>query len=364
MKKLVSVYVRNSKIGPSDYYRICQYLEFIDEEYIIYDAISENEFKKNLINSGVKKNIYQAYLFFRIYLRRLKAILSDIKQNRQIIIIQREIFPHAMGRIAGFFLKKLCKGKKVIWDFDDNIFFNNEICNRERMILEKNSNVIVVTSEHLRGLLSESAQKKTILLPTTDGFCKRFDIDLYKKKRMNSYRERIELVWVGTAVNLNNIDLVINELDEAASVLKKHSKRMILNIVCNKKYECKTHSLIINNIKWSRKIAEETIINSHIGIMPLIMSEYALGKGGFKLIQYISVGLPVVASAVGYNVEIISNDMGKLIRNNDLEEWKKFIVKLSADSILYATMGEAAAYRYRKMFSYEANAIVWKKMIN
>ncbi len=42
-----------------------------------------------------------------------------------------------------------------------------------------------------------------------------------------------------------------------------------------------------------------------IGIMPLPNAPWERGKCGYKLIQYMSCGMPVVASAVGVNADIV-----------------------------------------------------------
>ncbi len=365
MKGKISIYVRNSSIGPSDYYRICQYIDCISYDFVINDALTREEFQKNInLKSGIRKQIYQGYLFIKIYLRRAKALMMDLRQKRKAIVVQREIFPHLMGWGAGYLLKKLCRYTRVIWDFDDDVFLNNEISDREKKILEEYAYKIVVTSAYLKGLLSEKAQEKVIVLPTTDSFYKRYNPIILKNKRLLSYCNKVEIVWVGTAVNLKNLDIVIEELEKAAEVLEeKYSKKLILKVVCNEKYEYNTCFLQIKNLKWSRGIAEESIANAHIGIMPLSMNKYALGKGGFKLIQYISVGLPVIASSVGYNEEIVSNNMGVLIRNEDIGRWMESILMLSIDEKRWMEMGEAAFDTYMEKYSYDNNLDVWKSIL-
>jgi glycosyltransferase involved in cell wall biosynthesis len=43
----------------------------------------------------------------------------------------------------------------------------------------------------------------------------------------------------------------------------------------------------------------------HIGIMPLEDTAWARGKCSFKMLQYMSCGIPVVVSPVGMNLEIL-----------------------------------------------------------
>ncbi len=78
----------------------------------------------------------------------------------------------------------------------------------------------------------------------------------------------------------------------------------------------------IRNIRWTRERATEEALDSHIGIMPIDNSKMSKGKGGFKLIQYLSVALPVAGSAVGINNSIISDEVGRRISDLGKEQWR------------------------------------------
>jgi glycosyltransferase involved in cell wall biosynthesis len=57
--------------------------------------------------------------------------------------------------------------------------------------------------------------------------------------------------------------------------------------------------------------------SSDIGIMPLKYTMFENGKCGFKLIQYMASGLPVVASALPANKEIVQDGSNGYIVTND-----------------------------------------------
>ena len=52
------------------------------------------------------------------------------------------------------------------------------------------------------------------------------------------------------------------------------------------------------------------MLNSHIGLMPLIENEFTKGKCAFKAVQSIGCGLPVILSDVGMNKDVIEKGNG------------------------------------------------------
>jgi len=76
-----------------------------------------------------------------------------------------------------------------------------------------------------------------------------------------------------------------------------------------------------------------------IGIMPLPDEPWARGKCGYKLIQYMACGLPVVASPVGVNSEIVQHGVNGFLAQTE-EEWAEAIQTLAESDKLRARMGE------------------------
>lgn len=363
----ISVYVRNAKEGPSCYYRIVQYIDFLQPySFKVHEAVTVQEFRQNLNKSnGLVKKIFQGYLFIRILLRRWSSIRYDLRHHPNVVIIQREVFPRAIPKMVIMSFEKLIKNTKVIWDFDDDIFESGEISETEKKLLSAHSDRIVVTGEYLQSKLSADIRQKAILLPTTDGFIQKQNLSEMEAERTKSYETTIRIVWVGTSSNLNNLNLVIAELDGAAKVLKEQlGKRLILTIICNRAYQADCQYLELKNISWTREAAEEAILAAHIGIMPLQATEFAKGKGGFKLIQYISTGLPIIASDIGYNKNVVTKNNGFLINNGQPEQWKEALQILSADYHVWKQYSMDAYQSYKDKFSFDDNRKIWKQLLD
>ena len=104
------------------------------------------------------------------------------------------------------------------------------------------------------------------------------------------------------------------------------------------------------------------MLEAHIGIMPLVSNRITLGKGGFKLIQYLSAGLPIIGSDVGYNRKIINSKNG-FILSDDMTAWVKAIVQLSSDEKRWLEYSKDSLEAYNRDFNYEQNLLYWKNLL-
>ena len=72
--------------------------------------------------------------------------------------------------------------------------------------------------------------------------------------------------------------------------------------------------------------------------MPLPETPFAEGKCGYKLIQYMACGVPVVASPIGTNRKIVAHGASGFLANTQ-EEWVEAIGCLLSNRKLRAQMG-------------------------
>ena len=94
----------------------------------------------------------------------------------------------------------------------------------------------------------------------------------------------------------------------------------------------------------------DAIQTMDIGVMPLPDTAWARGKCGYKLIQYMACGLPVVASPVGVNKEIVEHGVNGFIAESD-EEWRSAIETLLSDADLRRRMGAAGRKKVEDSYS-------------
>ena len=100
-----------------------------------------------------------------------------------------------------------------------------------------------------------------------------------------------------------------------------------------------------------------------IGLYPLPNDEWVKGKSGLKALQYMAMGLPVVASNLGCNERVIENNVSGLLVN-DMKDWYKSISNLIENNELRRFLGQNARLRVEKFFSIEANKNTYLSIFN
>jgi glycosyltransferase involved in cell wall biosynthesis len=104
---------------------------------------------------------------------------------------------------------------------------------------------------------------------------------------------------------------------------------------------------------WSETTELRMLNGFDVGVMPLPDSDWARGKCAFKLIQYMACGLPVVASPVGANRDVVDADCGLFAET--AEEWADALRLLRDQPRKRMSMGDAGRAKVERHFSLQHN---------
>jgi glycosyltransferase involved in cell wall biosynthesis len=158
---------------------------------------------------------------------------------------------------------------------------------------------------------------------------------------------KVVIGWTGTFSSKEYLDLLRNVFIELSKRCDFH-----LRIIGNFEYDLPGIDLEV--IQWNRDSEVEDMQQIDIGVYPLHMNEWVLGKSGLKAIQYMAFGLPTVATNVGTTPMIIEHlKNGWLVKTED--EWVDALEALASDSNLRQKLGEAA--RETVLNKYSKNVI-------
>ncbi len=100
-----------------------------------------------------------------------------------------------------------------------------------------------------------------------------------------------------------------------------------------------------------------------IGVYPLPDNEWAMAKTPFKTIQYMSVGVPTVASNVGGNREIIQDGVNGFLASSE-EEWIEKLSLLIEKPELRQRLGIAGRKIVEEKYSLKVNAPKFIEVLN
>jgi glycosyltransferase involved in cell wall biosynthesis len=106
----------------------------------------------------------------------------------------------------------------------------------------------------------------------------------------------------------------------------------------------------------------EALQSFDVGIMPLPDEPWARGKCGFKLIQYMGLGLPVVASPVGVNTEIVVDGVNGHLAEGQAQ-WVQALNDLKQNTRLRLKLGEAGRAMVEATYCLQVTAPKWLDLL-
>lgn len=315
----------NGITGASSRYRVYQYIEYLEKDGYtceVYPFLPDNVYKQ--FKEG--KNIRVILAVPWLVIKRLQ-LLYKCKKN-DILFIHRDIIPFG-PMIIERFLK--WKGCKIILDIDDAIYSNDisEISNKKNKLLYKfkygkrfNTSIklanVVICGNKFIEKHAQLYNSNTVIIPTV------IDTNKVLYKPIKKGKDEFKICWIG---NQGNTNYVLNILPEIDKIARGRNIKVIL--IGAKKVEENLNNIEIKLFPWDIKTEYELIRECDIGIMPLNDSEWSKGKCGLKLLQYMSVGVPVIASNIGVNGDIVIEEKnGFLVSSNRTEEWARVILNV------------------------------------
>ena len=360
----ISLYVQGGDHRAVTYYRFTQYFrEFnISVKYRLMIPDSKATVFLPISKQGFIKKVF---IFCYIFIRVQVMLIQDLIVNPDYLVISRKLIHRVFPISYQWCLKRIKKkGTKIIWDFDDQIIHLKEVSAKGFLTLSQVSDTIIVGSPLLENLVKEEYRYKVAYFPTTDGDMYQLFSERVLENRLSYFPKEIRLVWVGTFSGLRFLYQILPSFELLGEKGKKSGRITRLSVVCDYPLEYEPVNFVLENIKWERDVAVQIMLNAHLGLMPLEDTEETRGKCGFKLIQYMSIGLPIIASKVGINAMIIKDSFGCAVPGVECEEWARAIFKLVSDKDDWREYCLNSINEWKKNYSYEGNLKMWRKLLN
>lgn len=284
-----------------------------------------------------------------LLLNRLWQVLWLAPQFDSVWIL-REMFP-----IGPPILEQLLvwRCKRIVLDVDDALHIPDKQSSRMWLRLLRDQgkfarmassyNSIVCGNTYL-GEFYASKGARVHIVPTV------VDTDRYANcSRDNASVPRIG--WIGTPLNRHHLEMLTDVFQRLAA---EHRFEFVV-VGLNEPLDWQVPG--VRYLDWTLRNELDFFSQFDIGIMPLIDSPFARGKCAFKLVQYMAAGLPVIASPVGANRDLVEHGLNGFLADTEAE-WHQALAALIQDPDLRTKMGEHGRSLVRRCYSVQE---VWPR---
>jgi glycosyltransferase involved in cell wall biosynthesis len=333
---------RYGPLGASSRVRFLQYLPYFQSQGVEVTV-------KPLLSDAYLQALYNGGSHWREVLKgyagRILALLGA--RRFDVVIIEKELFPF-MPAFAERLLGLI--GVPYVVDYDDALFHRYD-CHSNiwvRRLLGKkidsvmrHATVVIAGNKYLAERAHRAGAQRVEVIPTV------VDADRYQPKQKTEVETPI-VGWIG----IPHTSRYLKPLLPVFEALRKEiSVRFVAVGAAQKDFE----GTPIEVWPWTEGSEVESVQQFDVGIMPLVDSPWERGKCGYKLIQYMACGVPVIASPVGVNSEIVSDGITGYLAVNS-EQWHQALRKLISENTERVTMGKAGREKVENWYSSRVQA--------
>ncbi|MCU0319635.1 MAG: glycosyltransferase family 4 protein [Flavobacteriales bacterium] len=335
--------------SPSQRYRFEQYLPYWERNGFAVDYAALLNERDDRLFYAPGAWLPKAGLLARAWMTRRSHVQRA--STADLIFIQREAFMTGSVR----FERALARtGKPVIFDFDDAIWLLDVSEANKRLSWLKDpsktariiqmADLVIAGNEYLANYARRFHQRVEVIPTVVDTERYRHTIE------RSSTQLPVTIGWTGSYTSLTHLRAAIPMLQQLHQRL---GDRVRFRIISDR--DLLVPGLPIENVRWSSATEAADLAAMDIGIMPMPDDEWSKGKCGFKGLQYMAMGKPVVLSAVGVNNTIVQDGFNGFLAAST-EEWLMKLEKLVNDSELRARLGAQARLTVEQHYSVNA----WK----
>ena len=230
---------------------------------------------------------------------------------------------------------------RIIFDFVDALYLVPQLEKRFNNMLKISRHLITESKANFR--YAQKLNQKVALIATP--------VDLYRYYPKIQSKEAYPVVigWIGSSFTVKYLEIL---KDVFRALKEKYRERIIIKFVGSG--ELDWNGIHYQRAEWSLNTELGQLQSFDIGVMPLEDNEWCRGKGGYKLLLYMAVGIPCVASPVGINKEIVQDGLNGFLAVSK-EEWINRLSVLIENRSLRNKMGPEGRKKAEALYSYQVN---------
>lgn len=345
-KLRVGAFTRYTRLGASSRLRTMQFLPMLRDAGISVDVfpLFDDQYLDDLYGNHQR----HPARVVAAYARRWQAL----RQARQydVLLIEKELFPYLPWALERFCLPA---GVPMVVDFDDAVFHTYD-CSPHAAVramlghkidqLMAAAACVSVGNGYLAARAVQASARRVKLVPTV------VDLARYQLAENTADRppdgSKVVIGWIGSPATEHYV-LALQPVLHA--VCAEQRARVVL-VGASASMVQRLQGVPVEVQAWTEDTEAALIAGFHIGIMPLPDAPWERGKCGYKLIQYMACGLPVVASPVGVNRDIVLPSVTGILAES-LADWQSALETMMADPALRQRWGLAGRKRVEEEYS-------------
>ena len=334
---------RYDALGASSRLRMLQYVP----------SLERNGFETvvaPLLSDGYVADLYAGNVSAPRVLRSYAQRLARLAGSRRFdaLWVEKELLPglpHWLERLA------VSGAPRIVVDYDDAVFHRYDmhrsgtvrtLLGRKIDQVMRRADLVTAGNDYLADHARSAGCQDVQWLPTV------IDLDRYPLLPRPAQADAVTIGWIGSPATAGYLRPLAPALEALA---QRHSIRCVAVGARPEQVQGTPFQVL----PWSEANEAALLRAFDIGIMPLPDAPWERGKCGYKLIQYMACGLPVVASPVGVNITLVQPDMnGELATST--QQWTDALERLILDPALRERLGAAGRQQVEQVYSLQAQA--------
>ncbi len=328
---------RYDRLGASSRLRMMQYLPWLEAtgaEVTLAPLFSD------AYVTSLQRNHRQLTEVVTAFARRIKALLHS--SSFDLVWIEKELLPWLPTWVEQLLLARQIP---FVLDYDDAVFHHYDqhrnpivraLLGAKHPALMRAAAMVLAGNDYVANYARQAGATRVEIVPTV------IDLERYPAATQTVSSREVKppcVGWIGQRATASFLLPHKPLFERLAS--SGQARFAAIGI------DAQAFALPMESIGWTEQTEVAAITGFDIGIMPLPDEPFERGKCGYKLIQYMASGLPVVASPVGANCQIVAHGVNGFLAETP-QQWEQALLTLLHDTTMRQRMGQAGRRRVER----------------
>lgn len=340
----VLLLTRYEQLGSSSRVRFYQYLPFLRAHGI--ECTPAPFFTDSYVRRLYSNQRPSLRTVLMAYRKRLTILLSSTAFD--VIWVEKELFPW-LPAVLEVLLHR--RNIPYVVDYDDAVFHRYDkhhsflvraLFGRKIDTVMRQAALVIAGNEYIAERARRAGARRVECLPSV------VDVSRYTIQERDT-QSPFRIGWIGSPVTARYLDLVRQPM----SLLSRDVPLELILIGAGNTQPFQNVSTTF--LPWSEDLELKIGQLFDVGIMPLVDGPFERGKCGYKLIQYMAGGLPVVASPVGVNRDIVEPGVNGFLCESSTD-WLTALTRLWEDRAKRKLMGQAGRQKAEQLYNLQVTA--------